>query len=80
MTEYPKNKPIRIKGARLYRLYHDVFNRDNYTCQECGTTANIEKAPHHVIFKSQGGSDTMENLVTLCQKCHGLKHGIIKII
>lgn len=26
--------------------------------------------PHHVIFKSAGGLDVLNNLITLCRKCH----------
>lgn len=26
--------------------------------------------PHHVIYVSAGGLDTLDNLITLCRKCH----------
>lgn len=73
--KYPKRKPLRLKGKKLYDLYDRVFDRDNYLCVECGSN-QLDRAPHHKIFKSQGGEDTEENLVTLCVKCHGLAHGI----
>ena len=78
--ECPKNKPVRLKGAALQKLYQRVFERDNYTCQDCGTMKNIDRAPHHKVFKSQGGEDISENLITLCRVCHGKKHGINYII
>ena len=73
----PKTKRIRLKGKKLYDLYERVFERDNYTCQnpDCPGGWQLDKAPHHVIFKSQGGSDTEENLLTLCLYCHGKAHG-----
>jgi HNH endonuclease len=29
---------------------------------------------HHVVFRSHGGEDTMENLCTLCASCHDGVH------
>jgi 5-methylcytosine-specific restriction endonuclease McrA len=73
--EYWKDPPARLRGHALYELYEHVFDRDNYTCQECGSN-QLDKAPHHIVFKSQGGEDAPENLITLCIVCHGKKHGI----
>jgi len=41
-------------------------------CQICGKPGT----PHHIIFKSHGGSDEPKNLITLCQKHHNRAHGI----
>jgi 5-methylcytosine-specific restriction endonuclease McrA len=30
--------------------------------------------PHHVLRRSQGGLDTLDNLVTLCRACHSWVH------
>ena len=36
---------------------------------------------HHIIFKSNGGSDEPEILITLCKTCHDNLHdGNIKLI
>lgn len=72
--QYPKNPPIRLKGKKLYALYQQVFERDNYTCQECGSMY-LDKAPHHILPKGRGGGDTAENLITLCVRCHARRHG-----
>lgn len=29
---------------------------------------------HHILFRSQGGDDMLENLITLCVKCHDAVH------
>lgn len=48
-----------------------VLNRDNYTCQCCMGKHNDSKLEvHHIIFRSQGGSDEESNLITLCHTCH----------
>ena len=58
-----------------------VLNRDRYTCQYCkGKRKDSRLEVHHIIFKSQDGSDEQENLITLCDTCHSLLHkGKIKL-
>ena len=46
-----------------------ILHRDNYTCQCCGKK-NCRLEVHHVKFKSNGGTDDEENLITLCEECH----------
>jgi hypothetical protein len=58
-----------------------IRNRDNYTCQYCKNKrkdSNLDV--HHIIFRSNGGSDEPENLITLCRTCHkDLHNGKIKL-
>lgn len=52
-----------------------VLNRDNYTCQCCkGRRRDSKLEVHHIIFRSQGGSDEESNLITLCHTCHKALH------
>ena len=52
-----------------------VLNRDNYTCQYCkGKHKDSKLEVHHIIFRSQGGSDEESNLITLCNSCHTNLH------
>ena len=54
-----------------------VLHRDNYTCQCCGKK-NCRLEVHHIKFKSNGGTDDEENLITLCEDCHkGIHAGTI---
>ena len=54
-----------------------ILHRDNYICQCCGKK-NCRLEVHHIKFKSQGGTDDEENLITLCEDCHdGVHAGII---
>lgn len=43
--------------------------RDGYQCQHC-SQKNTRLEAHHIIYTSQGGKDTLDNLITLCGKCH----------
>ena len=45
-----------------------VLKRDNYECQVCKRRKNIQI--HHIIKQKNGGSNDMNNLVTLCSSCH----------
>ncbi len=56
-----------------------VYVRDEWKCRFCKSRENL--TPHHLIHKSQGGEDSLDNLVTLCFNCHRLIHdGKLKIV
>lgn len=50
-----------------------VLSRDEYTCQHCGKK-HVRLEVHHVIWKSKGGTDDENNLITLCVDCHWKVH------
>jgi RRXRR protein/HNH endonuclease len=52
-----------------------VLTRDGYGCQHCrGKSKDQRLEVHHIIFRSQQGSDEETNLVTLCKTCHDALH------
>ena len=58
-----------------------ILFRDNYTCQHCkGKSKDSKLHVHHIIFRSQGGSNIPDNLICLCKTCHDKLHnGEIKL-
>ena len=50
-----------------------VMNRDSYTCQICGTK-HTKLEVHHIVYRSKGGTDDEDNLITLCETCHKKVH------
>lgn len=50
-----------------------VYRRDGYRCIICDDPRALQI--HHIIHRSQGGSNSPHNLVTLCWRCHALAHG-----
>ena len=48
----------------------EIFERDNWRCRVplCGKRKNLE--PHEVIFRSHGGSMSLENSIVLCHPHH----------
>lgn len=83
IKSYPKRKPLRLKGKALRDLYQSVRDRDNNSCRcpFCEGNSPIDSAPHHIIYKSQGGPDEAWNLITLCMSCHDKIHnrGTLKV-
>ena len=50
-----------------------VYRRDHWRCALCDSERGIQV--HHVIRRSQGGTNYPHNLITLCWKCHAVAHG-----
>ena len=53
-------------------LHRAVLERDGWRCQLCGSITNLNV--HHQVFRSRGGTDSQDNLVTLCAFCHRNLH------
>ena len=70
MIPHPKSPaPIKLKPAQLKELKMAIWGRDRGCCQLCYRQC-IAPEYHHVIFRSQGGGDTVDNILTLCFDCH----------
>ena len=70
------------KGALYNELNHKsyVLNRDGHTCVLCNKRKKDELVEvHHVIYRSNGGADHFNNLVTLHSECHKKVHNDVKI-
>jgi RNA-directed DNA polymerase len=50
-------------------IRRSVLQRDDYRCTECGR-GNLPLNAHHKVAKKDGGTDEMDNLITLCEECH----------
>jgi len=48
-------------------------------CEQCGSPGDWRGlAAHHKQFRSQGGEDSLENLIVLCGSCHSKSHHIVE--
>ena len=70
-------EPVPPNERRIKPLARDeVFRRDQYRCVRCGAVPGpgIWLEVDHVRGKVEGGSDDdLENLQTLCNRCHSAK-------
>lgn len=54
-----------------YFKHHGLLPSDFLSCKSCGKPAvNL----HHVVYRSQGGTDEPSNLIPLCFGCHSGHH------
>jgi len=51
----------------------NVFLRDNFTCQYCGS--NKELTFDHLLPRSRGGKTDWDNVITACSSCNVQKGG-----
>jgi hypothetical protein len=67
--QYQKGVQYGFENVKAY-----ILSRDSYKCQ-CGKKGCSDKLHvHHVKYRSHGGSDTPNNLITLCEKHHKALH------
>lgn len=45
---------------------------DGYTCRLCGSGKNLHV--HHISYKNLGTPEEVDDLITLCEKCHARVH------
>lgn len=76
----PVEKPDYVQHSRRKRLPKTpipaalrwlVWERDNFTCQHCGSRKHL--SVDHVIPESKGGMMVIANLQTLCTPCNSKK-------
>lgn len=66
--DYQKGNQKGFYNVKAYVLY-----RDGYQCQKCKTKKG-KLCVHHVVFRSNGGTNVPSNLITLCESCHKKLH------
>jgi hypothetical protein len=57
------------------KLTYACKKRDDFICQRCKHSFDSSKLrAHHIIYKVNGGDDSLENLITYCNSCHQIVH------
>lgn len=71
-------KPYRWQYQKSNRLDENirkaVILRDGCKCMECGKASGLLEV-HHIKPRRLNGSNTLGNLITLCEKCHQKTEG-----
>ena len=71
---WAKSRPVE-KLSKSVR--ENVYDRDHYRCCFCGVGYSLHL--HHVVYRSEGGPDTGDNLITLCSDHHQEVHSNKKL-
>lgn len=65
----------RFLASSIRKAEYYVLARDKYTCQLCRKHGKgVKLVVPHIIYRSQGGTDRVSNLITLCTDCHTTKN------
>jgi RNA-directed DNA polymerase len=62
-------EPVSYPAKEKDQVRLIVRRRDNYTCQSCGKSGTSLQV-HHAKPREHGGTDELDNLITLCTQCH----------
>lgn len=88
-TNFKHELPTRIdralkKKSEAEKVWREccqaVDARDHRICRACGRKTNPDDVGllrghrHHIVYRSAGGKDVSENVVTLCPACHNAEH------
>lgn len=65
------NSIERVERAKVSNeLRQEIFERDGYTCVNCGSTEKESLEIDHIKPISKGGKTEPDNLQTLCHDCN----------
>ncbi len=68
--ENPLDTTFAGKKVHWSEIRRAVLSRDGHRCQIPGCISDTNLTIHHIVPKSDGGSNEISNLVTLCEGCH----------
>lgn len=63
---------VRVPYKKIMLNRKNIFRRDNFQCQYCGSTERTLTIDH-MLPRSRGGEDSWENLITACGPCNSKK-------
>jgi 5-methylcytosine-specific restriction endonuclease McrA len=80
-----EHQQLWITNVRLREVFwyqrKKALERDQYECSHCGITQSEHQRKfrhglhvHHIVPRCKGGSNYVENLLTLCRDCHTAVH------
>lgn len=61
-------------GTNWETYREKALQRDGRQCTRCGSSENESLHVHHKLPLAEGGTNDLDNLLTLCQECHHRVH------
>lgn len=73
-----KSGRITLSKKEWRKLVEDIWFRAGGQCENKLANGkrcpNLANDPHHILWRSRGGSDSRENVAAACRKCHRAEH------
>lgn len=71
----------RLKNKTWKEVELEALERAKYTCEAKleGCEGNKFLQGHHIIFRSKGGKNSLDNIIICCQHCHAKFHRIKEV-
>ena len=66
-----------LESSHWRKLRHEAFERDGYKCSKCGSSKTLQG--HHLKYRKPLESCTVEDIESMCIKCHKAHHNRIKM-
>ncbi len=63
------------RHREIYAAFFNICEQDFFLCEVCQCNALNEI--HHIVYRSNGGQDVIENLIGLCRSCHNKAHDLV---
>jgi len=60
------------KHIKIFLEYYNIGLDEFILCQYCNQERAVDV--HHIVYRSHGGLDEIDNLIGLCRKCHSGHH------
>lgn len=73
-----KRETAAAKLTAWRKVREAVLRRDRHKCRACQKGGPLDA--HHILRRSLGGKDELNNLVALCRNCHTEVHGHVLIV
>lgn len=64
-----KSYSEKLKDPRWQKKRLEIFQRDNFTCQKCGSTDKT-LVVHHFEYSGEPWDSENKKLITVCEICH----------
>lgn len=59
-----------VFNFRDRKVIWETHERSNYTCERCKEHFPKQIECHHIELISRGGNDSIDNTISLCERCH----------
>jgi len=61
-----------VNYKQKYKNHYNIADDEIIMCEACNCKIAVDI--HHLIFRSQRGTDEINNLMPLCRNCHTKAH------